>query len=184
MKISGTAYLETNRLYLRPLRVEDAPQMFENWASDSDTTHFLTWGPHKRVEDVWNNIKIRENKYLLSNFYDWGIVIRSTNTLIGTITVVEQDDRIKMLEIGYVIGKAWWGNGYLPEALDKIVSYLVYSTDVRRIEAKCDIRNQQSKKVLEKCGFTFEGVLRLRSYSNAGISDSCMYSILRNESIK
>ncbi|WP_281420478.1 GNAT family N-acetyltransferase [Leuconostoc miyukkimchii] len=101
---------------------------------------------------------------MLSNFYDWGIVIRSSNTLIGTITVVEQADRIKMLEIGYVIGKAWWGKGYLPEALEKIVNYLFHSTDVRRIEAKCDIRNQQSKKVLEKCGFTFEGVLRQRSY--------------------
>jgi len=184
MKISGTTYLETNRLFLRPLSVADAPQMFENWASDADSTHFLTWEPHNNLEDVWDNIKIRENKYLLDYFYDWGIVIKGTNTLIGTITVVHQDNRIKMFEIGYVIGKSWWGKGYLPEALDYIVNYLFHATDVRRIEAKCDIRNQQSKKVLEKCGFTFEGILRQRSYSNAGMSDSCMYSILRNESIK
>ncbi|MGR8828652.1 GNAT family N-acetyltransferase [Leuconostoc citreum] len=82
MKISGTTYLETNRLFLRPLSVADAPQMFENWASDADSTHFLTWEPHNNLEDVWDNIKIRENKYLLDNFYDWGIVIKGTNTLI------------------------------------------------------------------------------------------------------
>lgn len=184
MSITGTVCLETNRLSLRPLRVEDAPQMFMNWASDLDSTHFLTWEPHRSLEDIRDSIKIRENKYLLYNFYDWGIVIKSTNTLIGTITVVNQDNHIKMFEIGYVIGKAWWGNGYIPEALDSIVKYLFQSSDVRRIEAKCDIRNQQSRKVLEKCSFTLEGVLRQRSYSNAGISDSCMYSILRNEIIK
>lgn len=178
----GSAIIKGKRLLLRPLLITDAKQMFENWASDSKVTKYLRWQAHTSIETVKVSLMKRQEKYQLSNYYDWGIVIQESNQLIGTVSVVNQDEAIKMMELGYALGQNWWGQGYMTEAIDLVVNYLLEQMDVNRLEARCDAENKNSGKVLLKSGFQFEGRLRQAAQNNRGLVDSCVYSLLKNDS--
>ncbi len=177
----GTKKLETKRLYLRPLKPEDAPMMFNNWANDARVTKYLSWSPDDQVATVEKSILSRQKDYDRKDYYHWGIVVKETAELIGTITVVGKEPSIKSLKIGYCIGYAWWGKGYTTEALQKVISYLFDTTDTNRIEATHDPRNSASGKVMKKSGMTYEGTLRQAGINNLGICDENSYSILREE---
>ncbi|GAA3014419.1 GNAT family N-acetyltransferase [Tetragenococcus koreensis] len=177
----GTETIQTQRLKLRKLRVEDSSQMYANWASDSKVTRYLSWPPHDTIETVKALLVEKQELYMDPNYFDWGIEVKQMQELIGTITVVKQHEKIQTFEIGYAIGKNWWGNGYVAEALRAVVFYLFQETKVNRIEAAHDINNENSGKVLQKAGFTYEGTFKKRGVNTSGIVDISIYSILRND---
>ena len=177
----GTITLETNRLVLRKLRQNDAKQMFANWASDSETTKYLTWPPYTSLEQVETFLAKKESRYNETDVYEWGIVLKEKAELIGSISVVNSYPRVKTLEIGYVIGRNYWKQGYMTEALKKVIDYLFTQTPAQRIEATHDSENRASGHVMRKCGMQFEGILRQRSKNNRGIVDQSIYSILRKD---
>ena len=181
MNHRGTKQLQTERLLLRKLHVNDAKQMYENWASDKDVVTFLTWPVHNDVEVTKNILLDWMESYHEDRFYQWGIEIEDTKTLIGTMSVVEINDKIKSLQIGYCIGSQWWHQGYTSEALTAVIDYLFNEVGCNRIEAKHDPRNPHSGAVMRKCGMKYEGTLRQSDINNQGICDTCYYSILRNE---
>lgn len=176
--------LYTKRLILRKLKYSDSEQMFSNWASSSKATKFLTWLPHKSIDSVRESIKRREKLYKKEELFDWGIVEKNSNQLIGTITVVNLLPSLKTGEIGYVIGEKWWGRGLVAEALERVVNFLFSRTCLERIEAKHDVQNVNSGKVLLKSGFIFEGIQRKRGKNNRGIVDIKMYSIVKEKGLK
>ncbi|WP_414842107.1 GNAT family N-acetyltransferase [Enterococcus saccharolyticus] len=175
----GTKEILTTRLLLRKLTVQDSEQMFHHWAANENVTKYLRWHPHRQLDTVIASLQKRETLYQKADYYDWGIEIQATKELIGTITVVNTFPEIKTLEIGYVIGENWWGNGYTLEALQAVSNYLFTATDTIRLEATCDDNNLQSKKVLVKAGFLYEGTLKQRGLNSQGIVDLCMYALLR-----
>lgn len=177
----GTEMIQTKRLLLRKLRVEDSNQMYANWASDSKVTRYLSWPPHDTIETVKALLHEKQQLYTDSNYFDWGIEIKQTQELIGTITVVDQHKSTQTFELGYAIGKNWWAKGYVTEALQAVVSYLFQETMVNRIEAKHDTNNENSGKVLRKTRFNYEGTLKKRGVNNRGIVDVSVYSILRKD---
>jgi len=177
----GTIPLETKRLMLRRLNLNDAQQMYDNWASDSEITKYLSWPAYDSIEQARAFLDYRTDSYLDPCTYDWGIVVKETKQLIGTISAVDFSGKVSSVEIGYVIGRNWWHEGYMTEALKKIISFFFTNTDVNRIEACHDCDNPNSGRVMHKCGMSFEGILRSRGYNNNGICDEAVYSILRTE---
>lgn len=177
-----TPRLTTKRLLLRPLAITDASAMFHNWANDPQVTKYLTWPPHTNESTTKDQLVLRETKYKNKEILDWGIVVKETNELIGTITVVKDHPEYQTMEIGYVIGRKWWHQGYTTEAFKQIIQYLfaTYSW-LNRIEATHDIENPNSGKVMQKCGLQFEGILRQRRKNNRGLINSAMYAILRED---
>lgn len=156
-----TETLETKRLILRPLSVNDATEMFNNWASDPQVTKYLTQFAHNNKAITKKRLLIHEKNYQAKKILDWGIVVKDTNTLINTITVVEANEDKCSMEIGYVIGRNWWRKGYTSEALDKVIEHLFTNYPwLIRIEATHNIQNPNSGKVTQKCGLQFEGILR------------------------
>ena len=97
---------------------------------------------------------------------------------IGSISVVHRDDHVEMVQIGYCIGKAWWGNGITSEALNALIHFFFNKVKVNRIEARHDPRNPNSGKVMLKCGMKYEGTMRESDRNNQGICDASMYAIL------
>lgn len=154
----GTKRLITKRLLLRRLTEKDAEEFFTNWASDPEVTKFLSWKSHTSIDETKYSLNKRKALYSLPTYYDWGIVTNDDHTLIGTITGVNVVQIEKRVEIGYVIGKRWWGNGYVAEALSKVIFYLYNLEGYKRIFAKHDILNIQSERVMEKCGMKKERV--------------------------
>ena len=177
----GTQRLETPRLYLRRACREDAMPMFRNWASDPDVTRFLTWPTYQNVETAYPVLKLWEDSYRDSKFYQWMIVLKEIGEAIGSISVVRLDDDTQSTEIGYCIGKSWWHKGIMTEALGAVIDYLFREVGMNRIEAKHDTNNPNSGRVMRKCGMLYEGTARSSARNNQGICDTARYAILRSD---
>lgn len=103
------------------------------------------------------------------------------NEPIGTISVVDKNDDLNILHIGYCIGSKWWHKGITSEAFSAIIPYLFNEVGANRIESQHDPHNPHSGNVMKKCGLIYEGTLRQADFSNKGIVDACMYSLLKSE---
>ena len=181
MEHCGTKTIETERLILRRLCADDANAMFNNWASDPEVTKFLTWPPHESVDLTKKLLDIWTKEYEKDNFYQWGIALKPTNEVIGTISVVGWEEPIEAAKLGYCIGKDWWHQGITSEALAAVIKYLFQEVKCNRIEARHDIRNPHSGGVMKKCGMQYEGTLRSADINRLGICDVAQYAILKSD---
>lgn len=182
MKNCGTQRIETDRLILRRYKIEDADAMYKNWASDSEVTKFLTWQPHSSVDVSRSIIEDWLKEYSDEKYYHWAIVFRDNgNEPIGGISVVQMNEDISMVHIGYCLGRAWWRRGIMSEALKAVMDFMFDTVEVNRVEARHDPRNPNSGKVMQKCGMKYEGTLRSADRNNQGICDACYYALLRSE---
>lgn len=181
MKHLGTKQLETCRLILRRFTLEDADAMYRNWASDPDVTKFLTWPTHSGPEVSAAVLRDWVRSYEQPSYYQWAIVPKSLNAPIGSISVVSLNDTLDIAHIGYCIGKNWWHQGIMSEALKAVMKYLFDEVGANRIEAVHDPNNPHSGGVMRKCGMTYEGTLRQSTRNNQGICDACWYAILAEE---
>lgn len=181
MKHIGTQTIETKRLILRRFREEDAQAMFDNWASDDEVSRFLTWPTYRDADGVKQYIAYVLNNYMNNHCYDWIIELKAIGQPIGSIGVVDMDERIGWAEVGYCIGKNWWHQGIMTEAFGAVIDYLFRQVGFSRVEARHDTRNPHSGDVMRKCGLQYEGTLRQRGWNNQGINDVAYYGILREE---
>lgn len=178
----GTQTLRTQRLLLRRAVPEDAQPMFENWAKDPDVTKYLTWPPHSSVEISRMVIDSWIADYENPDAYQWMITLRDApHAPIGSISVVGQNADIGKAEIGYCIGKAWWHQGIMSEALQAVLDFLFDEVGMNRIEARHDPRNPHSGAVMKKCGMHYEGTHRQSDRNNQGLCDACVYALLKQE---
>ena len=115
------------------------------------------------------------------NFYQWGIELKDVKELIGNISVVKVIDEIDCLELGWVIGRNYWGNGYTAEAALKMIDFLFDEVGANCICAGHDVNNPNSGRVMQKIGMKYEGILRQRGRNNQGIVDMAYYSIIKSE---
>ncbi len=177
----GTQKLETKRLILRRAVPEDARPMYENWASDPEVTKFLTWPAYSSLDAAKERMEIWAEGYGREDYYQWMIVLKELNQPIGSISVVSMNDRVGKAEIGYCIGKPWWHQGIMSEALQAVIDFLFDQVGMNRIEAKHDPNNPHSGGVMRKCGMKYEGTSRQSSRNNQGVCDTACYSILKAE---
>lgn len=180
MKKKITKTIETQRLLLRTFEVNDANDMFNNWCHDAEVTKYLTWTPHDNIEETKLLSKLWHDQAMNHEIYQWAIQLKSNDQVIGSITVVNDNDETKMAEIGYAISKTYWHQGITSEAAKAIIDYL-FECGYERIQAKHDINNPNSGKVMEKVGMQKEGILRKAAKNNQGIVDIAIYSILKTD---
>lgn len=176
-----TILIETDRLILRPLKVDDAVEMFNNWASDELATMYMPWDRHTEISVTIEYLKMLEEQYKTEKIYNWGIVIKEENILIGTITFVGLSERHRVAEIGYIIGSNWWGNGYVVEAGKALLNYGFHKLGLNRIQAIYHVENTSSGRVLEKLGMKYEGTMRECRLVKGEFISVKQYSILKNE---
>ena len=185
MHHKGTVTLETERLILRRFTPDDAGAMFRNWASDGEVTKFLTWPAHTDLLVSQNIIDSWIPLYQNPDYYNWAIVIKESAEPIGSITVVAQRDAIRMVHIGYCIGRSWWHQGITTEALKETIRFFFEEIDMNRIEARHDPRNLNSGKVMLKCGLQYEGTMRQSDINNQeGFCDAAYYALLAEDYYK
>ena len=181
MEHKGTKVIQTERLVLRPFRLEDAAAMFRNWASDKKVTEFLRWPAHGNIAVTEYVIREWIAGYEKPDFYQWAIVLKEIHEPVGSISVVDMNERVDMLHVGYCIGRKWWRQGITSEAYAAILPYLFEEVGANRVESQHDPNNPHSGSVMKKCGLRYEGTLRQADYSNQGIVDACLYSLLKTE---
>ena len=123
----GTQYIETNRLFLRQFELSDAQAMFNNWASDDKVTKYLTWPTHSDVLVTEQLLADWVSHYSRKDCYRWAIVLKEDGSKpIGSIDVCRWHEDGKNPEIGYCIGKRWWHQGIMTEALGAVIDFLFH----------------------------------------------------------
>lgn len=172
-------HLETDRLILRKPVIEDAPAVFSTYAQDPDVTKYLTWKPHENIEVTQEVINNFIKKWNGGSEFSFMIILREEKKLIGNISIRFDSHGGNL---GYVLAKEYWGNGYMTEALQSVITWAFAQGSVYRVWAVFDIENEASGKVMEKAGMQYEGILRkwLISPNISDIPRDCKcYSIVK-----
>lgn len=181
MQHKGTQIITADCLILRPFSLEDAEPMYRNWASDSEVTKFLTWPAHSSVEVTRAVIANWVSQLNDPANYQWAIELKDIHEPIGSISVVRINEKTESFDIGYCIGRKWWGQGITSEALTAVIDFLFNMVHATSVRACHDSRNPNSGRVMKKCGMSYEGTWRKAGVNNQGICDEVWYSILRTE---
>ena len=154
MNHKGSIRLETKRITLRKLKVSDAEQVFKNWASDDEVSKYMRWTTHKSVEDTINWLREEEKNYKKHNYYTWGIELKETKELIGSISALYRKEE-RRYEIGYGIGKKYWRQGYTTESLRRVMDFLINEVGIKKFRCAHAKLNPVSGIVMQKVGFKY-----------------------------
>jgi len=150
--------LETPRLSFRPPTLEDARRVFETYACDPEVTRYMLWRPHRSVADSRAFLSLAVTAWRLGEEHrPWILERKEDGRFVGMIGVSVDGHAV---EVGYVIGRAFWGQGYAPEALMGVCDAAFADRAIHRLSAVCDAENTASMRVLEKAGLAYEGLLR------------------------
>ena len=151
--------IETDRLILRRPRIGDAQAIYERYANDADVTKYMSWPRHDSIEVTEQVVKLWVKQWQGSSGGAFLITDRSSNEVLGSTGFHLMNPHVA--STGYVLAKSEWGKGYATEALEGIVN-LAKNYGLQRLFADCHYEHSKSARVMEKCGFEYEG--RLRNY--------------------
>src|SRR5829696_4024847 len=173
--------LETERLLLRKMHLDDAEAMFA-YASDPEVTRYVLFETHRSVEDSKAFLRLATEGYERGDFGGWGVVLKDGGAFVGTCGVdVNYAPEHARAELGYVLSRDHWGRGLMTEAVRAVISFGFGRMELNRIQARCIAENTASARVMEKAGMTYEGTLRESEFIKGAYRDMKLYSILRSE---
>ena len=169
----------TERLYLRNLTEDDANDLFE-YSKDEEIGKNAGWKPHESLEESKQILK----EVFLGQEDVFGLVEKESGKLVGAVGFMPDASReyeeARML--GYALGKAYWGKGYMTEAVRAILLYGFEEKGYSLISVTHFTDNFRSQRIIEKCGFQFEGLQRQGERRYDGIlMDKKWYSITKEE---
>lgn len=143
--------IETERLILRPLSVEDAENVFK-WTGDERVARYMIYPRHENIEvtKAW-----LASLSALENEFTWGFVHRSDGMLIGSGGIRHRIDE-NVWSFGYNLRSDCWGQGYATESAKRMIKYVYSEHNAREFVCEHAVENAASGRVIEKCGLTFE----------------------------
>ena len=182
LNTSYTTEVSTERLILRRFEKSDVDSVFRNWASDPEVQ--INYG--EPVYETKENVSELLDKYIAKYenpyFYRWAVIEKASGECIGQIAYFLVDPANEFAEIEYCIGAQYQGRGYATEACKEIIRYGFDQIGLHKVQICCRTANQKSRRVIEKCGFIYEGTLRDYFKMADGTFEGRMYySLLRGE---
>jgi ribosomal-protein-alanine N-acetyltransferase len=171
--------LETERLLLRKMRMEDAEDLFA-YGSDPEVSQRTSWQPHRSIEDSRAFLAGVLEGYAKGTSGAWGMEHRADHAFIGTCGI-SWVPRHARGELGYAMARPYWGQGLMTEAVRAVIAFGFERMALNRIEARCIVANIGSARVMEKNGMRLEGVIRQQVFAKGAFHDLKLYSILRRE---
>ncbi len=176
--------LETDRLRLRQMTDADVDDVFSIFG-DAETCRYLIdqdCKPYSTAVEAkanvidWSNSWFAEKKGLR-----WALTLKDEDRLIGTAGFNYWNQKDRRAEIGYDLNRSLWGRGLMTEAVAAMLRFGFHRMNLHRIEATVTGGNIGSVTVLEKCGFTLEGVWRHRNFAEGQFYDSLQFGLLEAE---
>lgn len=148
----------TTRLRLRRPTLDDAGRVFETYASDPECTRYLLFRPHEDVADSLDFLSlVATNWHLRAGHRPWVLERLEDDAFVGMVGATVDG---REAELGYVIGRPFWGRGYGTEAVAAVRDHAFADSRIARVYATCHVDNAASARVLEKARFAREGILR------------------------
>ncbi|PLR79736.1 N-acetyltransferase [Bacillus canaveralius] len=172
--------IETERLILKEVTTEDANDMFK-YLSDKDVVKHMGLAPFQTVKDVWDEINWYNSIIKEGTGIRWGVTLKDFGKIIGSCGFLNMVTKHHRAEVGFELSKDYWGKGIASEALEAVVKFGYHHYQLERIEALIEPANLPSQKLVEKQGFTREGLLRHYEYTCGKFDDLYMYSIIKGD---
>ncbi len=179
--------LRGRRVLVRPFRAADAPAV---WAAiEESREHLAKWMPW--VQHLWSLADERaalagvRARWRTREDLTVGIFDRRTGALLGGTGLHRINWALRVFEIGYWIRRTAEGSGYVTEAVALLVRYAFDRLGAHRVEIRMDPRNVRSRRVPERLGFVFEGILRRSAPDVHGApSDRCIFALIREDYLR
>jgi len=178
---TGTQTVETERLILRRFSYDDNDAMLNYWVADESIQSLYSEPTYTTKETVKGLLDKYIGGYSNNNYYRWAIILKDINKCIGQIAYFLVDDKNHFAEIEYCIGTQFQCKGLATEATGAIIKYGFNNINLHKVQICHKSINTPSKRVIEKCGFTYEGTLRDFFYRDGQYVDRLYYSILKSE---
>ena len=177
---SSLPALETERLILRPLRMQDAKDLYA-YASDPAVSRHVLWDTHRSIRDSRQFLRSAIRQYRKGLPGSFGIELKASGRMIGTIGFMWVNIDHKSAEVGYSLSRNYWNQGFMTEALRAVIAFGFDELHLNRIEAQFETDNPASGRVMAHCGMQYEGVMRQRLMNKGKYVDVAQYAILRTD---
>ncbi|SHG49801.1 GNAT family N-acetyltransferase [Ornithinibacillus halophilus] len=180
MQLTTIPVIETDNFRLRGMKISDAEALF-SFMKQKETMRYITPNPVTSVEELQKNIQ-----GYLDNFHNhkeipWVITDLKTNQVIGQFRLHKLNYWHKKTELGVVISDSYQRKGVMTELLGLVLTFIFETLDFNRVVGDIFADNEGSRKLLEKYGFTKEGVLRQTDFDGENYHDTVVYSMLKSE---
>ncbi len=173
--------ISTERLILRGVGLSDTESIFR-YRSNPQIYEFQNWRP-RTLQDVHDFIreKISKEINISDTWYQFGIIIKETNELVGDFGVHFIDPDNLQAEIGFTLSLEYQGKGYALEAAVSVINYLFSNLKKHRIIASVDPRNVKSIALLDRIGMRKEAHFKKSIWFNEEWADDMVYAVLKEE---
>lgn len=172
--------LETARVVLREPGHGDAQDLFAVF-SDPEVMRYWSCEPMQSPSEAGDLVEQIIAGRRDGTFYQWAIGLRGESRVVGTVTLFCIDLTHRRAELGFALGRDWWGRGLAGEAVSRVVDHAFGAMGLARLEADADPRNDASLALLERLGFRREGLLRQRYRVAGEVQDSVMLGLLAHQ---
>ncbi|MGN1182308.1 MAG: GNAT family N-acetyltransferase [Faecalibacillus sp.] len=177
----GTKDIETERLLLRQFHYQDNESMLKNWIADEKIQHRYAEPVYKTKQEVKQLLDKYITSYQNDDYYRWAIIDKKTNECIGQIAYSLVDNQNQFAEIEYCIGSQFQCQGFATEATKAVIHYGFQMIRLHKVQICTKTINIASQRVIEKCGFIYEGTLRDYFYFHGEYVGRMYFSILKDE---
>ena len=150
--------LETDRLILRKISLEDASDLYKNVFNNFSYYKYYYQLPFQDFFEYKELVSKYEEWYNNGNHFRLGIVLRESNEMIGTIQLHTKDMLNNNCKVGYIIGYNFQNKGYMKEALNCVISFAFNTLKFHRIQTEIVVGNNNSIKLVENLGMEEEGI--------------------------
>lgn len=172
--------LKTNRLIIRPVIVDDSLDVF-TYRSDRETNRFQGWIP-ETIEDVRMFIEnIAKQIDVPHTWFQFVLVVKLTNMIIGDLGVHFFDAENRQVEIGCTLNKKFHRKGFATESLKRVIDFLFYDLHKHRIVTSIDPDNESSIRLVERLGFRKEAHFVESLFLNGRWVDDIIYALLERD---
>jgi len=167
------------RLRLRALDARDADALFA-LHSDAQVMRYWSTPPWRERAQAVTHIERMQRERQQAEFYPW-VATLDGDVLMGTCSLFALSREHARAEIGYALRREFWGRGFAQEMLGLALAHAFDAIGLNRIEADIDPENAPSCRLVERVGFTREGLLRERWRVGGGAQDTALYALLARE---
>ncbi len=179
MRFPPMPQLETSRLILRRFRMSDLEAHHRHITSDPEVAKTMLWEANPDIAHAENVLRRILAGYETGNSYRWAIARREDDEFLGTISLLRLEAASGSGSFAYMLGKVFWGQGYMTEALKAVLDFAFAQMDMTYIEADHFAGNPASGTVMRKAGMTQIGILPDRYEKDGKLLDSVLYRITR-----
>lgn len=177
MRYAAFHSIETDRLLLRQLQMEDVYEYYERLFGDADVSRYMLFEPHQDIAESLESLQRKLDKYEQGGFYCWGITQKEEDGLIGLVELLRFDEEDSSCSFVYMLGCNYWNQGYGTEALKAVFRFAFEELEIERITADHMAKNGASGAVMRKAGMKHIGT-EPGKYEKLGIRcDAEVYEI-------